>query len=184
MKTKSIAKFHNEGLVFAINSKILHPLGMELGITQTVRKFSYYDTSKKLIETSLELKDIFKRFENIKKTLVKKPKFIQNKINKELDETIMNLTKIEPKVGLEIQTGKTRILITRENDGHYEDEGIVLSPYVKVKENETDEFKYEENAFEIYNKMLTKYMKTEGEKQLEIREKALGYMMQEDGEEE
>ena len=43
MKIKTIKEIHNNGIMFLINKEVLHPLGMELTLTQTSRKFSYYD---------------------------------------------------------------------------------------------------------------------------------------------
>ena len=93
MKTKGLKQFHNEGFVFVINKEVLHPLGMEIQMTQTKRRFSYFDTGKKLIETSLDLNDIYRKFEEIEKSLSKKPKFIQTKMKKQFEQAILDLTK-------------------------------------------------------------------------------------------
>ena len=180
MKIRTIKEIHNNGLIFLINKEVLHPLGMEIGITPTSRKFSYYDTSKQLIETSLELKDVLRKFEELEKTVSNKPKFIQSKLKKMLSENIMILAKLEPKCGIEIKTGKTKVLITREQDGHDEKEGITLSPFVRTKEEPTEEFVYDKNGFDIYNKMLIDFMNKEGNFILSNREKQLGYIIQEE----
>ena len=179
MKTKGLKQFHNEGLVFAINKEMLHPLGMEIQMTQTKRRFSFFDTGKKLIETSLDLNDIYRKFEDVEKSLSKKPKFIQTKMKKQFEQVILDLTKLEQKAGLSIQTGKTKILITREADGHDENEGIVFAPFIKVKEKDEHEFVYEEKAFEIYNNMFKEFLEKEGNELLSVRESKLGYMIQE-----
>ena len=184
MKVKGIGQFHNEGLVFLINKEVLHPLGMELQLTQTKRKFSYFDTSKQLIETSLDLRDIQRKFEEEEKKLINKQKFIQTKIKKIFENAIVDLIKLEEKAGLSIQTGKTKILITREADGHDEDEGIVFAPFIKVKEKDEHEFVYEEKAFEIYNNMFKEFLEKEGNELLSVRESKLGYMIQQQKEKE
>ena len=99
MKTKGLKQFHNEGLVFLINKEVLHPLGMEIQMTKTKRKFSFFDTGKKLIETSLDLNDIYRKFEEVEKSLSKKPKFIQTKMKKQFEQAILDLTKLEQKAG-------------------------------------------------------------------------------------
>ena len=177
MKVKGIGQFHNEGLVFLINKEVLHPLGMELQLTQTKRKFSYFDTSKQLIETSLDLRDIQRKFEEEEKKLINKQKFIQTKIKKIFENAIVDLTKLEEKAGLSIQTGKTKILITREADGHDEKEGVIFSPFIKVKEDD-QEFTYDEKGFSVYSNMLKGFFEKEGNKILEESEQKLGFMIQ------
>ena len=132
----------------------------------------------------MDLNDIYRKFEEIEKSLSKKPKLIQTKMKKQLEQVILDLIKLEQKAGLSIQTGKTLILITREADGHDENEGIVFAPFIKIKEKDEHEFVYEEKAFEIYSNMFKDFLEKEGNELLSIRESKLGYMIQQQKEKE
>ena len=174
-RKQNIKDFYNNGFLFTINKDILHPYGLEMQIVQTSKKYSYYDASKKMIETSLSLKDIYNKFEYLEKNA--KSIFFKKKLKDDLLKALETIVKLEQKCGVEIKTGKTRILVTRENDEHDDECGIKLSSEIKMADPNT-EFTYTEKLLQVNKNLFDEYKKLNGFK-IKQRKEALGYVIQE-----
>lgn len=174
-RKQNIKDFYNNGFLFTINKDILHPYGLEMQIVQTSKKYSYYDASKKMIETSLSLKDIYNKFEYLEKNA--KSIFFKKKLKDDLLKALETIVKLEQKCGVEIKTGKTRILVTRENDEHDDECGIKLYSEIKMADPNT-EFTYTEKLLQVNQSLFDEYKKLNGFK-IKQRKEALGYVIQE-----